>query len=328
MAERSSISQVVQLGVESTPGTPVAATKRLRSLSIEPTPSMEFSTFRPMGQKYQALSILGKEMATASISGRAVFDEIVYPLASVLDTPTITPGADTGYSWHFAPSSTDEDAPETFTIEQGSSVRAHRFAYGLVNEFGFTINRDAFELSGSMMGYAIEDGVALTTSPAPTLLPLVPILPQNVCVYVDDTFASIGTTKLGRLLNLEWTVSDRYGPLWTIDCEEDSFVTHVETEPSMTATIMVEADAAGMAFLADARNGETKYFRIHAHGPAIGAGTDEYEFTMNLAGKISDTGGFSDQDGVYAIEWSFVAVHDADIGGPMDVTVVNSLAAL
>ena len=69
MPERSAINQSCQLGVEVTPGTLVAAPKRLGSLSFALSPQGEYNTFRPSGQKYPSLSIMGKEWAEADLSG-------------------------------------------------------------------------------------------------------------------------------------------------------------------------------------------------------------------------------------------------------------------
>ena len=57
MAERASIAQGVQIGVESVVGTPVAATKRLAGLSFAPSPRGTFRKFRPMGSKYSTVGI-------------------------------------------------------------------------------------------------------------------------------------------------------------------------------------------------------------------------------------------------------------------------------
>lgn len=327
MPERSSISQVVQIGVEATSGVSVAASKKLQALGIEPSMNVETSQFRPMGTKYQTLSIPGKEWVEASLSGRPVYDEIIYPLSSVLTTPGVT-GAGAAKTWLWTPSSTTEDTPKTFTVEQGSGVRAHKFLYGLVTAFSLSFTRDAIEMGGSMMGRAITDNIAMTGSP--TSLPLVPVVPSTVCVYLDDTYAGLGGTRLTRLLSADWEISDRFGPLWTIDCTQPSYVTHVETEPSLTFGMMMEADAQGMGLLETLRDGDTKFLRIEATGPLI-SGSDYHRLRIDMPIKITGTDGFSDSDGVYAVGWNAVGAHDSTFlgtGGALRVEVINTTAAL
>jgi hypothetical protein len=327
MAERSSLNQNVQIGVEAVPGTAVAATKRLQSIGIEPSISVEMSAFRPIGSKFSALSTLGKEWVEASLSGRGTYTEIVYALSSVMNTPVITATAGGNSKWVFTPSNRDDDTPKTFTVEHGSGVRADRFSYGLITEFGLTFNRDAIELSGSMLGRALEDGITMTDAGV-TSPPLVPILPTQVTAYLDDAPEDLGTTKLTRLISGEFSLGSRFGPVWIVDAANPSFVNHIETEPDLSNTLLVQADTQGMGLLNTLRNGDTKFLRIEAIGGQIGATAENYQFTLDMAIKINDTGGFSDADGVYAIEFSGLGVNDGDWGKAVEVSVVNELTAL
>jgi hypothetical protein len=326
MPERSSISQGIQVGVESTSGTPVAANRRLRSIGIEPSPQANIDTFRPPGQKYAALTALGKEWMEAGLSGRPSYNELQYILGSVLgNTQISTPGgATTARQWDFNSETFDEDAIESMTIEQGSSVRAHRFSYGIVPEATFTINRDAFELGGSMLGQIIEDDITLTA--APTSFDLVPILGNQLDVYADPTFAGIGTTKLGRLLSGTFTISSRFSPLWVVDSSLASYATHIEVEPTLSFEMVVEADAEGMAFLDQMRAAGRSYVQVTATGPIIEAAIP-YSLNLNMAGEIGALGGFSDQDGVYAVGWTFSGVDDDDMGGAVNASLVNTVTA-
>lgn len=334
MAERSAISQVVQLGVEVTPGTSVAASKRLQSLGFEPSPQATVSQFRPTGSKFQSLAILGQEWVEADLTGRATYDEIIYPLASVLTTPSapteVGGAGSAARQWVFKPANNTEDTPTTFTIEHGSAVRAAKFTYGLVNEFGMSINREAVELSGSMIGRRITDGVVLTASP--TFLPLIPVTPNSFDVFVDNTDGALGTTKLGRLLSMDWNIGDRFNPVWVIDSAQNSWVAHVETEPTFGCAMVLESDSAGMAFLDYLRNNTTKFVRIKATGGGISPGTSNYSFQVDMPVKVVDTGGFDDTDGLHTINWSFVNVadstFDAGAGGGLKVTVINTRTAL
>jgi hypothetical protein len=329
MAERSSLNQNIQIGVEATPGTAVAATKRLQSIGIEPSISVETSQFRPIGSKFNALSTLGKEWVEAAVSGRGTYTEIIYALSSVVGTGVTSIPEAGSTMWTFSPKTRDDDVPKTYTVEHGSSVRADRFTYGLFTEFGMTFNRDAIELSGSMLGRALQDGTTMTAAGSVTSPSLVPILPTQVSVYLDDTAAGLGTTKMTRMISGEFSLGSRFGPVWVLDAANPSFVNHIETEPDLSCTMMLQADTQGMALLNTLREGATKFLRIEAIGGVVpGATTETYRFTLDMAVKISDTGGFSDQDGVYAIEFSGLGVHDGTWGKALEINVVNELTAL
>lgn len=329
MAERSALNQSIQIGVESVPGTPVAAPIRLQAIGIEPNIEVEMDQFRPIGQKYRAITTLGKEWVTAAISGRGSYNELVYLFSSVIGTAAITTpvGATLARNWQFVPESFDDDTPKTFTVEHGSSVRAGEFSYGIVTELGMTFNRTAIEVSGSMMGRALTDGITMTA--APTAVPLVPIIPTQVSVYMDDTAANLGNTKLTRAISADFNLGSRYAGVWVLDAANPQYVNHIETEPDLTCSMTLQADATGMGLLNTMRTGDTKFIRIEAVGPAdsIEAG-QEYTFTLDLAAKVADTNGFSDEDGVYAVEFSFVGVHDNTWDQAYEVNMVNTLTAL
>lgn len=328
MAERTSITQVTQIGVEATPGTAVAATKKLQAISIEPGIKAEVQSFRPMGGKFPVLAALGKEWTEASISGQAVYTDLVYLLAGVLAyaAPTqITTPDGKAYRWTFTPAQSAEDTVKTFTVEHGSAARAGRFSYGLVTQFGLKIDRGGLEVSGSMLGQRYEDNKSLSASP--TAIEPIPILPTQVDVYIDDEADDLGTTKLLRVPSVEFEISDRFGPLWVLNSDNDSWVTHVETEPSATLKLLVEADAAGMALLTAMRTGTKKFVRVQATGAEIETGND-YELTLDLCGTVTEVSEFSDSDGIYAIEWTFQATYDATWKKALTVDVVNTLSAL
>jgi hypothetical protein len=327
MAERSSLNQTIQIGVETTPGTAVAANKRLQSIGIEPSISVETNQFRPIGTKYNALSTLGKEWVEAAITGRGTYTELQYLLSSVGTTAVITTpgGGTTSRQWVFSPSTTADDVPKTFTVEHGSGVRADRFTYGLVTEFGMSFSRDGIEVTGSMLGRALEDAITLTASP--TTNALVPILPTQVTCFLDTTAAGLGTTKLTRLISGEFSMGSRFGPVWILDAANPGFVNHVETEPDLSCTLLLQADTQGMGLLTNLRAGDVRFLRIECLGAIIEAAI-RYKFTIDLAISISDTGGFSDADGVYAIEFSGIGVHDGTWGKAVQFTMVNTSTAL
>jgi hypothetical protein len=333
VAERSSISQGVSLGVETTPGTAVAATRRLGSIGFSPGVKAEFTEQRPMGQKWLNAAIIGKEWSESAIEGSPCYTELPYIFASLLSTPTITAildGATStgGRTWLFGTSSSNDDTPKTYTVEQGSSVRAHRAGNVIINEMTLGFSREEVTLEGSALGQAIEDGITL--SAGVTQLPQVMAIPKNFSVYLDTTAAGLGTTKLTRVLSGEIGISDRYGPLWVVDAAKPSFVTTIETTPTGSAKLLLEADAQGMAPLVDMRAGTTKFLRVEAVGANIYTGgvTVNHRLRWDAAVQVSEPEEFSDEDGVYAMGWGFSFVHDATWGKATSVEVITTTTAL
>jgi hypothetical protein len=316
----------VQIGVESGAGS-AAANKKLNSLGFKPAVKAEIATFRPMGTKYPTMTALGKEWVVSPFEGKLTFSESIYPLASGCDGGSVQSlgGSPAAYRWYFGSDVDGADTPAKFTVEQGDSTRAHRFSNGLVTGLTFDFSRSEVKISGDMIGKALVDDITMTATP--TAIELVPVLPKQVSVYLDDLGADLGDTLLTRALTASWALTDRFGPVWTLNSAEASFAAHVETEPKPTVKLKLEADAAGMALLATMRAGSTKFMRILAEGATISGG-NKYTLQIDSALQVANVSEFSDEDGVFAIEWEFTMVYDATWGKVFEVQVINKQSAL
>lgn len=166
--ERATVAELTQLAPEVTAGSAVAATRRLEALQIQPEIKTKTTPFKPQGWKYNAALSVDQEWTEAKLSGIGDYASMIYPLAGLFGAVTpITPvGGTNTRDWIWNPSTTVLDTPQTFTIEAGSSVRAGKFAYGLVNEFGVTYTRMDVKVDGAMFGQKYQDGITLTTPPS------------------------------------------------------------------------------------------------------------------------------------------------------------------
>lgn len=335
IAERSTITQSVQIGVETTPGTPVAAGKRLGSMGFAIGPQTEFKALRPIGQKYPSLQILGKEWAEADLEGSPVYTELPYAFASLINNPTVSQIMDdqttTGaFMWTFESNTYGDDAPKTFTVEQGSAFRAHRVSNCILTEYSMEWSREEIELSGTWLARAIEDGITLTGNPVG--LAQVPVKPADLSVYLDTTPEMLGKTKMLRALKGEFTIEDRFAPLWVVDAAQPSFVATVEGEPTVEFKMTQMADEQAMASLEAMRGGQTSFLRLEGEGPVIHTTSSgekiRHRMVLDIAGQVSDVSPFDDEDGVYAIEWTFSAVHDPAWGRAFRAQVVTTTSSL
>jgi hypothetical protein len=328
MPERSALAQGVQVGVETTPGTNVAANKKFNSIGIDAGIETEMQGFRAFGNKYKTILVEGKEWTEGELTGSPTYDELTYLFASCLVSPGAPSTSDTtARTWTFNPATSAEDTVKTFTVEVGGNVRAHKFNYGLVTEIEIDMSRDGIEMGGTMIGQRLSDNITLTAGP--TALPQVPIVPTDIDVYLDTTSAGLGTTKLTRVVNCTITLGDRFNPVWVLNSANNSYVAHVEAEPTATVVLLMEADAEGMAALTQMRAGTTKFMRVKATSPVLaGAATVFHSLTWDMAVKVSEPGDFDDTDGLYTIEWTFEMVHDGTWGKAMTVALVNTLTAL
>lgn len=330
MAERATINEVVQIGVEAdgARGTAVAASKRLGSMRLSPWVNAEVETFKPSGNKFATVQSLVREWSEADVEGVPTYDELIYPLSGVLGTPVVTTpaGGTLSRKWAWSPSSTSEDVPKSLTIEKGSATRAHRTTYCLFTEFSFSFSRTSqLEIGGTVLGKAIEDGITLTSSP--TDIPLVPILPNHMDVYIDTTQVGLGTTQLLRNFSGEFSISDRWGHIWAVNSAQPSFSGHYEIDPTFELTLAVEADAQGAEILTALRTGDTRFIRLKATGAIIELAIT-YSMVVDLAVKVADVGDLDDEDGLQVVEYTFEPCHDATWGKALTVELVNTRTAL
>ena len=323
MADVASVAQGAQVGLETTPGTAVAANRVLNAISITDGPEGQSDTFRPDGRKYAALTIPGKEWAGFDWTGKSTYSGDVYILSSLIRKVTPSAAGSTGKLWTIAPQNAAEDTHSTFTVEKGGSVRAHKFAYGMFDSIVIDISRDAVDLSGSGFGQRITDGITLTTTP--TAVTLDPVLPRLFDVYMDTTAAGLGTTKLLRNFSARINLGNLVGQIWPLNSAFTSFTSHVETVPAATVGMFVEHDAAGAEFMDLLRSGNTRFLRFKAVGDIIEAGTPGIYNTwqLDVAVKTKSIGKHTDREGVYGWEPTLDIVNDDTWGKPFEFNITN-----
>jgi hypothetical protein len=323
MAEKASVFQTVQIGIETTPGTPVSANKKLLATSIVPAVRTEADTFRAAGNKYASFVALNKEWSESRIEGKLNYNEILYLLSSLLSMPTpVQQGSTSAYKWTFVSDTDGEDAGKTFTVEQGDATTAWRAAGVRVNALEFTFTRSEVNVSGSAIGEPIETGITMTSNP--TSLTPKPVLPAHLNIYIADTQSGLGSASpLERGFSLTWSLTDKFGLAWPIGQDPVT----VETVPGLEAKLKLATDSVGMGLISTMRSGATKWIRLKAVGDLI---QDTYYQTIQLdfPAQIKDVAEFSDEDGLYLVEYGLAGIHDATWGKSFQIDVTTNVQTL
>ncbi len=328
MAERTQVTQVAQIGVEATKGTAVATTKQLPSFSVITGIDGDSTMINQAGLKFPTQFAPGKDFSTAKWSGIPSHDELIYILSSLMVAVAgVQQGATTAWLWTFTISGSTEDTIKTYTVENGSSVRAHKFPYGLFTELSLKGDRSKITADATMIGQLTTDGITLTAGN--TVVLQQPLLAKEIDVSIDTTSAGLGGTKFTRVLKWECNIKNRFGPLWTVDSTATSWAVHVELPINATIKVLVEADAAGMGLLADWRAGNKKFIRIKDTSPVLAGTAFPYATTIDMCGVMTGPPKeFSNSDGVYAIEFEFGAVFDATWAKAITIAIMSKTTAL
>src|SRR5678815_72664 len=135
MAGRGAVNRQVQVGVETTPGTPVAANKLLPSMSLTLSPEIDNKEYRAQGWKMSTANKIIHFDGGGTLSGPLNYSEIVYLLNTIVTGVITTPAGGTNSRKHkFSPTATGTDAFKTLTIQEGDSTAATQMAYSLLTD--------------------------------------------------------------------------------------------------------------------------------------------------------------------------------------------------
>ena len=330
MPPRAEIAELVQLGVETTYGTSVAASRKLGGFTIALAPEAVHTRLRPKGFKYPTLNPLNREWASGAIAGFPVYDEMPYLFSSLLETVAVS--TTTGVStWTFNPDVSSVETVKSYTVEEGdAATRAHKVTGVVVTGLGMDYPREGDpSLTGTVIGQRLQDGITPTASLSTVTLQ--PITAPELDVFVDATLAGLGTTKLLSVMRAAWNIGDMWAPQWVLNSALTSFKTIVQGDPSGTVTLAIEADATGMAHLTQMRSAASVFIRMKATSIAnIPGGTPStpYSLQCDFACKVAGPPRFVNIGGVRCAEWTYEIVFDPTGNAANRFVVVGGLAAL
>lgn len=171
-------------------------------------------------------------------------------------------------------------------------------------------------------------GVAETTPGVPlTEVALAPVSGNHWNLYLDATAAGLGGTKMTRALNVSWSISDIWGPLWVGNTSNPSWVNVVPLAPTSEFRMVLEADAAGMAYLTQLRAGTAIFPRIEAIGSLI-EGALFYRHLHDFCVVLTDIDSFGEDQGVTTVEWTGEIKHDTTWGKALNLAQRSTMTAL
>ena len=140
--------------------------QRASSWSINPEPVFDVDLYKAQGEQLPSSSTLDDEFTQGDIEGRLDYEAIGTILTSMFGDPTITiPGGGTlsrqaVWAWNGA----DVILPASYTLESGLPDAADRIPGFLFNGFGFSGDREGFELAGSGWGQKMTHGVQMSSA--------------------------------------------------------------------------------------------------------------------------------------------------------------------
>jgi len=152
---------------------------------------------------------------------------------------------------------------------------------------------------------------------------------MNYDVYVDDTWAALGTTKALACYHMEIANPDKYDMDSPIDSTIDGFKSIVEKAGmDYAVTMQFGFDAAGVALVSDWKAGQVKFIRFSVAGPIIEDATP-YSLQWDMAVRLTGVGEITTAPGsstaVLPITGSLE--FDPTSGFFQQLTIVNQLTS-
>lgn len=330
----SAATQQIRIAKETTYGVPpVAVDKKLNALKIVPKPQYETETFTPSGDTAPSLVVVNDSYAKADVAGKLSYTDILYVLGSLFGDPTTTTpvGATLAHQHVFAWDGRTPIAPVSYCVDYGTGTRAVRLPGFLFNGWKSGISRGGLDFSGDAFAKSVLRGISGASTPpfaaAPSDVPAVPIFPLHFDVWVDDSWADLGTTQWLALYKLDLGFGERVARTMPVNSARSSDGIVEKEDQEHTVGLRLGADAVAEALYADIEAGAMKFVRLAATGPEIEGGQN-YSLQADLAVLLTGTDGYDSESGVHVMDWSAAIARDPVSGKAAQVTVVNKLAGL
>lgn len=323
----------IQLGLETTAGTAVAATALFRGKgTLEDAsefkfPEEDIGYLSGVDRQYNP-----KKLAKLSMDDvEATFEQLPYILAAgvknVVSGAADGAGTDKIYAYTFP--TTAQNSIKTYTIEGGDDTQEEEIEYAFVG--GFKLGGkpgEAVMMSADWLGRQIT----LSTFTGSIAVPTVEeILFSKGKLYIDAVGGTIGgTLKSNTLLAMELAVKTGWVPVFAGDGNL-YFSFNKCVGPEITLDITFEHDSVALAEKAAWRAGTARQIRLNFDGSA--AATPGTTFTyktlrIDLAGKWEKFDKLDGIDGNDVVKGTFRARYNSTAALFAEIKVVNELASL
>lgn len=169
-----------------------------------------------------------------------------------------------------------------------------------------------------------------TTTPGvtPADLTAFDLQPNHIKVYMNDTYATIGTTKLTRVFSGAFALGSMREALHVVDRDQlGSPVGYLEGKPTNDFKLRIMANETSDTLLDTLYIGATRYFRVEGIGGLI-EGALARQAIWDIAAKVQSIGEYGPEGNALALDFNMSIVHDASFGRAVSLAVQNTVTAL
>ena len=328
----------IQMGPESTSGTPVAATTVWRGMGILDDQreikhvDESVGTALPTTRAY--VPSLGCQVTFDPVE--ATFQQLPHIFEAGVSIETATQDGTGGstlyiYAYDFPVGS--QNTLRTYTIEMGDDQLAQETDYGFVESFKISGNAaEGVMMESVWRGRDVVDTTFTAAQTAPTLIAADNIVFGGSTFSIDATSGGYGgTAKASTLLSFELDVTTGYKAKFTNLGKDFDFVYFDRGSFGATLKVVYEHNAIADAQRDIFEAGTPQLYHLLFPGAAAGTYVDgtytNLTFIINAAG-VYKTFPRSDVDGNSTVEAEIQIGHDLTDATGLGFIVVNELTAL
>lgn len=325
----------IQIGLESTPGTAVAATTIWRGIGLMQDQRViqhvdeEVGIAMPTTRNYTPK--LGVVCTFDPIE--MTYQQIPYLLEAgvAAETPT-QDGAGSDYIYAYAFPGTALVPLNTYTLEGGNNQQAYEMDYAHVASFNLAGNAaEGAMMNAEWVGRTMIDTTFTGALAIPTLLPGHHLKFGDVSLYIDEPAGTIGSTQISNTLyNFNLEVVTGYVPVWTDESTEFDYVQWVRAVFSAKLTMTYKHHTTADAEQDKFEGNTARLVRLEFTGPAFqtpGTTYSNYTFQINAAGVYTEYT-HAEQDGNDTKVGVLQIGHDLTASQGLDFLVVNESVTL
>lgn len=318
----------IQIGKETTRGTLVAADKQLvGTLTMNPNQAID----RPVDEdgslsEFQRALVVAQR-ATMRYEGAATYEQIIHFLAMALKggvTPVVPGGGTDSREWTFTPNLITKNIQDSYTFEYGDDDQEWESGFSLVDnlELAFALNEVVTLRADLFARFPVK-----STFTAALSIPAVnELVASNAKVFIDGTFAAVGTTQKSTLVaGATVRFPTGLGPVKYADGSLDfSAVAERKRHLEMDLDLVMQADAIteydNWVSQAD------RAIRLEIEG-AIIEGAIKYRIRVDVIGKYAtEPTFFTDRDGENVFSLS---LHSHKVSSDeLSIAIINKETAL
>lgn len=316
-----------QVGIETTPGTLVAADM---VLVCEQGGSYQPMIDRQLIEDNHGLLVGVVDldvMKGSQFTYRHVLDyeQVLLPLLTGIKSITAS-GTATPYTWAFEPDPAAVETLKAATVEysvfDGTTRHLQReFGFGTTSRFAITggFNQPAM-IEVDMFGRAPQTSTFTASQAALTR----ELIPSNLFgLHIDTSWANLGNTqKTGIIRSFRYEVNTGAAPNYTLDQRTDLDMTGLRRGMiSGTVELVLEYDANGDAEYDAWEAGTRRFYSLEC------AGSGSRTMVLQACVELTENPVFGEADGLRTVTLRGAMRYDATSGNFMNVTVANALAA-